>query len=80
MIVVTDGRLSVKDVRRLLKSRADQAGGARALARAWMLSNVYISAVINGDKPPGESILRKLGLREVTYYEPRASSTDQPAE
>ena len=63
--------LTVEQVREQLALIVHKAGSARALARNWGLSNVYLSNVLRGDQPPGPRILAHMGLRKSTtvFYE-----------
>ena len=66
---MTTRRLSDDDVLEAIRSRAKIAGSLRALAREWSVSHAYISDVLRREKPPGDALLRPLGLKAVTYYE-----------
>lgn len=73
--------MSADEVRKMIRSRAEDIGTMRALARAWKVSPAYLSDVINGNREPGPRILRALGLRKSVIYSPRdpaASRQTQP--
>ena len=49
---------------------ADKHGGLNAAARALSIDPGYLSRMRSGEKTdPGPVALRKLGLREVTFFE-----------
>ncbi len=56
------------DARAKLVAAIKQAGGQRALAREWGVSQQYLCDVVNGRRPISESILDRLGLRRVVSY------------
>lgn len=62
--------MKVQEVRDRLRAACAAAGTARAWAAQNGLSSAYISDVMNGRRDPGDSVLRALGLRRVTSYEP----------
>lgn len=56
----------------LLKSRVEQAGSMRALAREFGIQPSYLSDLLQGRRAPGPKVLGPLGLRRVKLvtYEP----------
>jgi len=63
--------MNEKEVIRLLMSLVESAGGQRQFARSAGLSAAYVNDVIHGNRAPGPSILKALGLKEkaVKVYE-----------
>lgn len=57
------------DVLAVLERRKEKAGSWRALARELGVSAAYMSDVVRGNREPGDSILRPLGLRKVVKIE-----------
>lgn len=65
------------EVREMVRERTKVHGQQRLFARQAGLSDTSISLFLAGVRPPGERLLRELGLRKVTAYEKTAC--DQPA-
>jgi hypothetical protein len=57
-----------EDVQKELTSKVDELGGVGAAAKAWGVSQGYLSHVLNGDRRPGAVILRHLGLQKFSGY------------
>lgn len=55
-------------VRALLSTRCKEAGGVAPWADGHGVSSTYARDVIAGRRPPGEAILRALGLERVVTY------------
>jgi DNA-binding transcriptional regulator YdaS (Cro superfamily) len=55
--------LSSEDVRKRLATACQTAGSESAWAKAHGLSQSYVNKVVNGRKPPSDTILKALGLR-----------------
>ena len=51
------------DARAKLVAAIKRAGGQRALAREWGVSQQYLCEVVNGRYPVSDKLLDKLGLR-----------------
>jgi lambda repressor-like predicted transcriptional regulator len=58
-----------EEVREEIRAAMKVAGSLRKWAKANDLQPSYVSDVVNGVKPPGESILRAIGRRRRTIYE-----------
>ncbi len=56
------------DVFRRLREACDAAGGQAAWAERHDVSATYVSDVLNDRTPPGEKVLRALGLKKVDRY------------
>ncbi len=57
-------------IRRKIKELVTAYGGVRPAARHLKIKHSYLSARLDGTRNnPGDSYLRKLGLRRVTYIE-----------
>ena len=57
--------MTEKQVIAQVKRAAKAAGGIRALARQWDVSDTLISDVIRGNRHPGPAVCSRLGLAEV---------------
>jgi DNA-binding transcriptional regulator YdaS (Cro superfamily) len=55
--------LSGDDVRKRLVAACQALGSESAWAKAHGLSQSYVNKVVNGRKPPSDTILKALGLR-----------------
>jgi DNA-binding phage protein len=55
--------LRVRDLLGLLRRDIDRVGGQSEWARQTGICRTYINRVLNGQKPPGPSICRALGLK-----------------
>lgn len=64
--------MTADEVREVVGRLARQAGSLRALARSWGVSAAYLSDVLAGNRTPGPSILKRLGLSRVVRVEYRA--------
>lgn len=53
------------NVRKLLRSRVERAGGQSAFAKQAGVERTHMNMVLNGRRPPSPSILAALGLRIV---------------
>ena len=62
-------RLTIEDVRTMLKSACESAGTQQQWARENGLSAPYVSDVISGWRAPAEQICAALGLRRVVEFE-----------
>ena len=62
--------MNTEQVRQLLKKACDAAGSQRQWALAHGLSAPYVNDVIKGNRSPGESIIKALGLRKEERYLP----------
>lgn len=60
--------LTPSGVRSLLERMATDAGNIHKLATKLDVNYPYLCEVIRGVKRPGPSILRALGLEEITFY------------
>ncbi len=62
----------MKDERalRLLRAACAKAGSQSQWARDHGFKQQYVSAVLNGSRPPGRPILAALGLERVTVTRP----------
>ncbi len=57
-------------IRRKIKEVVKAYGGVRPAARHLKMKYSYLAALLDGTRNnPGDSYLRKLGLRRVTYIE-----------
>ncbi len=57
-------------IRRKIKEVVKEHGGLRPAARHLKIKYSYLGALLDGTRSnPGDSYLRKLGLRRVTYIE-----------
>ncbi len=57
-------------IRRKIKEVVKAYGGVRPAARHLKIKRSYLGSLLDGTKKnPGDSYLRKLGLRRVTYIE-----------
>jgi hypothetical protein len=56
-------RLTIREVRARLRTSVDEAGGQRAWAARYGLSEATVSEVIRGTRSPGPRVLGPLGLR-----------------
>ena len=57
-------------IRRKIKEVVKTQGGLRPAARHLKIKYSYLGALLDGTRSnPGDSYLRKLGLRRVTYIE-----------
>jgi hypothetical protein len=57
-------------IRRKIKEVVKAQGGLRPAARHLKINYSYLGALLDGTRNnPGDSYLRKLGLRRVTYIE-----------
>lgn len=48
-----------------VRGEVERAGSIRALAREWGVTHAYLCMVLSGKKPPGDKVLKLLGLRKV---------------
>jgi len=55
--------MRIDDVRKLLASRCEEAGGQNAFARAHKLAVQYVSQVLLGRRPPSAKMCKVLGIR-----------------
>ena len=60
--------MTIDDVRAMLRKSCDQAGTLRAWAKVHGLSPAYVSDVVRGNRAPGPSILKALGLHTDMVY------------
>ncbi len=56
--------MTIDEVRALLEAECKAAGGVRVWALEAAMSAQFVSAIINGKRPPSERICRALGIRE----------------
>ena len=57
-------------IRRKIKEAVKAHGGLRPAARYLKIKRSYLGSLLDGTrKNPGDSYLRKLGLRRITYIE-----------
>lgn len=56
--------LTIEDVRALLESEVEAAGGQRAWALRAGMSATFVGKVLRGTDPPSERICEALGIRE----------------
>lgn len=64
--------LKTSDVINRLRTACKAVGGQKVWAARNGVSYGYLNDVINGRRPPGDSVLRSLNLqRAATTYEPR---------
>lgn len=54
--------MGVDGVLQRIRHRIAAAGSQNALAREWKISAPYLSDVLKGNRTPGPTILKKLGL------------------
>jgi DNA-binding phage protein len=59
--------LRVRDLLGLLRRDIDRVGGQSEWARQTGICRTYINRVLNGQKPPGPSICRALGLKRAIF-------------
>ena len=71
-------QFDVSHVRVMLKRVTWDYGFQSHWARANGFDPGYISAVINGYRPPNEDLLKALGFRERTVYEPLLAQEPKP--
>jgi hypothetical protein len=57
------------EVLQRLRSACDEAGSAKAWAAAHNVSAPYVSDVLQGNRPPGDGILKGLGLKKRVVYD-----------
>lgn len=57
------------EVRDEIRAAMQAAGSLRKWAKANKLQPSYVSDVVNGIKPPGESVLRAIGRQRRVVYE-----------
>jgi len=67
--------VNADDVRTLLRKEVDREGGQRAWARKHRVSAMYVSYVLSGEREPGDSILKPLGLERIVSYRKRSVAT-----
>ena len=53
-----------------LKVAAERCGSARQLAHRYNVSNTYLSAVMNGEKPVSARLARAMGFERVIAFRP----------
>lgn len=54
--------MTADDVRKLLRAACDDAGNQATFAKKAGVSRAYVTDVLKGNRNPGPSILRALGL------------------
>lgn len=64
--------MTADEVRAVVSRMAMRAGSLRALARSWGVSAAYLSDILAGNRTPGPSVLRHLGLTRTVRVEYRA--------
>ncbi len=65
---MADGDLALVDVYGLIRRACREAGSQQAWALEIGVSPAYVSAVLNGTKPPSDALLAALGVRRTVIY------------
>lgn len=60
--------MDADDVRKHLAKAIKREGGLRRWARKHMAEPGYVSKVLSGQKEPGESVCKPLGIEQITSY------------
>lgn len=64
-------QLAESDVRRLLQTMIDEAGGVRAFAKELGCTPSYVCDMRLGRRAPAPAVLERLGLVKVVRYWPK---------
>jgi hypothetical protein len=62
--------LTYEQLREVLRAAARREGSMNTLALKLGIDGSYMGLVINGKRKPGKKLLKALGLRQVTLYQP----------
>lgn len=64
---------------RELERRKDRLGSWKAVAESLNISPQYMSDLKDGNREPGETVLKALGLERVVSYRKATASTEETA-
>lgn len=68
---ITDREIALR-----LAVACDAAGGQKEMAKKLGVAVSFVNAVIHGNKPPSDRILKELGLERVTFYRAALGGAD----